>query len=195
MLSPLLAPLGNTEGNPDAISGSLSLATKIEERVQMKALIAYLTPRGVIKAAYQCNKYMTDRKYHHYHPIITITSIILILFIIIIDIWSLLISSLAIFLSLLLVLSLSLLILLLLYRWTWIWRTTVWWIICLVSVRCISSLRHMYTTDFAYDGPNFLVPLSPSYPSSPVLSTSRHGLSQQGVWVPFWTPKHLKRTP
>ena len=26
----------------------------------------------------------------------------------------------------------------------------------------------MYTTDFAYDGPIFLVPLSPSYPSSPV---------------------------
>ena len=23
----------------------------------------------------------------------------------------------------------------------------------------------------------------------------RHGLSQQGVWVPFWTPKPLKRTP
>ena len=27
----------------------------------------------------------------------------------------------------------------------------------------------MYTTDFAFDGPIFLVPLSPSYPSSPVL--------------------------
>ena len=27
----------------------------------------------------------------------------------------------------------------------------------------------MYTTDFAYDGPFFLVPLSLSYPSSPVL--------------------------
>ena len=26
----------------------------------------------------------------------------------------------------------------------------------------------MYTMDFAYDGPIFLVPLSPSYPSSPV---------------------------
>ena len=24
---------------------------------------------------------------------------------------------------------------------------------------------------------------------------STHGLSQQGVWVPFWTPKPLKRTP
>ena len=36
-----------------------------------------------------------------------------------------------------------------------IWRT-----ICLVPVRCISSNRHMYTTDFAYDGPIFLVPLS-----------------------------------
>ena len=23
----------------------------------------------------------------------------------------------------------------------------------------------------------------------------RHGLSQQGVWVPFWTPEPLKRTP
>ena len=22
-----------------------------------------------------------------------------------------------------------------------------------------------------------------------------HDLSQQGVWVPFWTPKPLKRTP
>ena len=43
------------------------------------------------------------------------------------------------------------------------WRT-----ICLVSVRCISSIRHLYTTDFAYDGPIFLVPLSPSHPSSPV---------------------------
>ena len=30
------------------------------------------------------------------------------------------------------------------------------------------SPMHMYTTDFAYDGPIFLVPLSPSYPSSPV---------------------------
>ena len=34
--------------------------------------------------------------------------------------------------------------------------------------QCISSVRHMYTTDFAYDGPIFLVPLSLSYPSSPV---------------------------
>ena len=25
--------------------------------------------------------------------------------------------------------------------------------------------------------------------------TVLHGLSQQGVWVPFWTPKPLKRTP
>ena len=45
-----------------------------------------------------------------------------------------------------------------------IWRT-----ICLVQVRCISSICHMYMTDFAYDGPFFLVPLSLSYPSSPVL--------------------------
>ena len=29
----------------------------------------------------------------------------------------------------------------------------------------------MYMTDFAYDGPILLVPLSPSYPSSPVLNT------------------------
>ena len=60
------------------------------------------------------------------------------------------------------------------YRWTWIWWTTVrqifciWRTICLVPVWCISSIRHMYTTDFANDGPIFLVPLSPSYPSSPV---------------------------
>ena len=45
-----------------------------------------------------------------------------------------------------------------------IWRT-----ICLVLVWCISSMRHMYTTYFAFDGPIFLVPLSLSYPSSPVL--------------------------
>ena len=45
-----------------------------------------------------------------------------------------------------------------------IWRT-----IYLVPVRCISSIRHMYTTDIAYDGPIFLVPLSLSYPSSPVV--------------------------
>ena len=45
-----------------------------------------------------------------------------------------------------------------------IWRT-----ICLVPVRYISSISHVYTADFAYDGPIFLVPLSLSYPSSPVL--------------------------
>ena len=28
-----------------------------------------------------------------------------------------------------------------------------------------------------------------------LLQASRHGLSQQGVWVPFWTPKPLKRSP
>ena len=27
------------------------------------------------------------------------------------------------------------------------------------------------------------------------IDTSTHGLSQQGGWVPFWTPKPLKRTP
>ena len=37
----------------------------------------------------------------------------------------------------------------------------------------ISSIRHMYMTDFAYDGPIFLVPLSPSYPSSPVVKSGR----------------------
>ena len=47
-------------------------------------------------------------------------------------------------------------------------RIRIWRTICLLPVRCISSIRHMYTTDFAYDGPIFLVPLSPSYPSSPV---------------------------
>ena len=45
----------------------------------------------------------------------------------------------------------------------------IWQTICLVPVRRISSIRHMYTTDFAYDGPIFLVSLSPPYPSSPVL--------------------------
>ena len=45
----------------------------------------------------------------------------------------------------------------------------IWQTICLVPVRCISNIRHMYTTDFAYDGPIFLVPLSPSYPSSSVV--------------------------
>ena len=39
-------------------------------------------------------------------------------------------------------------------------------LICLI-VRLIGRIRHM--TDFAYDGPIFLVPLSPSYPSSPVI--------------------------
>ena len=33
----------------------------------------------------------------------------------------------------------------------------------------------MYTTDFAYDGPIFLVPLSLSYPSSPVIA--KHDVS------------------
>ena len=47
----------------------------------------------------------------------------------------------------------------------------IWQTLCLVPVRCISSIRHMYTTDFAYDGPIFLVPLSLSYPSSPVLQS------------------------
>ena len=45
-------------------------------------------------------------------------------------------------------------------------------VICLVPVPCISSMCHMYMTDFAYDGPIFLVPLSLSYPSSPVLTAT-----------------------
>ena len=32
----------------------------------------------------------------------------------------------------------------------------------------IKYSSYLYTTDFAYDGPIFLVPLSLSYPSSPV---------------------------
>ena len=40
--------------------------------------------------------------------------------------------------------------------------------ICLVPVPCISSVCHMYLTDFAYDGAIFLVSLSPSYTSLPV---------------------------
>ena len=33
----------------------------------------------------------------------------------------------------------------------------------------IKYVSYMYMTDFAYDGPIFLVPLGPSYPSSPVM--------------------------
>ena len=32
-------------------------------------------------------------------------------------------------------------------------------------------------------------------PSISSRGLATHGLSQQGVWVPFWTPKPLKRTP
>ena len=53
-----------------------------------------------------------------------------------------------------------------------IWRT-----ICLVPIRCTSSISHMYMTDFAYDGPIFLVPLSLSYPSSPVLEKIKTGIN------------------
>ena len=49
-----------------------------------------------------------------------------------------------------------------------LWRT-----ICLVPVPCISSMCHVYMTNFACDGPIFLVPLSLSYPSSPVYSNIR----------------------
>ena len=31
--------------------------------------------------------------------------------------------------------------------------------------------------------------------SKEIRNVLQHGLSQQGVWVPFWTPKPLKRTP
>ena len=48
----------------------------------------------------------------------------------------------------------------------------LWWTICLVPVPCISSMFHMCMKDFAYHGPIILVPLNPSYPSSPVLSES-----------------------
>ena len=58
-----------------------------------------------------------------------------------------------------------------------IWRT-----ICLVPVRCISSMCYMYMTDFAYDGPIFLVPLSPSYPSSPVYKLSFLPMFQCFPW-------------
>ena len=36
----------------------------------------------------------------------------------------------------------------------------------------IKYSSYMYTTYFVYDGPIFLVPLSPSYPSSPVVHSS-----------------------
>ena len=51
----------------------------------------------------------------------------------------------------------------------------------LVPVRCISNIRHMYTTDFAYDGPFFVVLLSPPYPSSPVSPKSWVVLGSTGM--------------
>ena len=39
----------------------------------------------------------------------------------------------------------------------------------------------MYKTDFAYDGPIFLVPLSPSYPSSPVITIMNYTSSNNTV--------------
>ena len=36
----------------------------------------------------------------------------------------------------------------------------------------IKYSSYVYTTDFAYDGPIFLVPLCPSYPSSSVYTIS-----------------------
>ena len=47
-----------------------------------------------------------------------------------------------------------------------------------------ASIRHMYMTDFAYDGPIFLVPLSPSYPSSPVLPCAIVSIVVQFQWRP-----------
>ena len=41
----------------------------------------------------------------------------------------------------------------------------------------------MYTTDFLYDGPIFLVPLSPSYPSSPVVGVEVIVVEVVGVEV------------
>ena len=67
------------------------------------------------------------------------------------------------------------------------WRT-----ICLVPVRCTSSIRHMYTTDFAYDGQIFLVPLSLSYPSSPVVRFSKDNIllyyfmNECGIHILVW---------
>ena len=49
----------------------------------------------------------------------------------------------------------------------------LWQTIYLFSVPCISSMCHMYMTDFAYDRPNFLVPLSLSYASSLVFNYGR----------------------
>ena len=37
-------------------------------------------------------------------------------------------------------------------------------------------------------------PYTPEVPQNGLIILA-HGLSQQGVWVPFWTPKPLKRTP
>ena len=39
----------------------------------------------------------------------------------------------------------------------------------------------------------FLIVVTAHIPQ--VTDRLNHGLSQQGVWVPFWTPKPLKRTP
>ena len=59
---------------------------------------------------------------------------------------------------------------------------------------------YMNTTDFAYDGPIFLVPLSPSYPSSPVLVRDccwddiSSGTFKPGpVQLVFWTDSFLKK--
>ena len=65
------------------------------------------------------------------------------------------------------------------YMLTWIWQTTVRRTFAYDGRYAWSQsdayqvfvfVKYMYTTDFAYDGPIFLVPLSPSYPSSPVCS-------------------------
>ena len=45
------------------------------------------------------------------------------------------------------------------------------------------------TTDFAYDGPIFLVPLSPSYPSSPVCVKISLNISIFSVVKIFNPPK------
>ena len=43
--------------------------------------------------------------------------------------------------------------------------------------------------------PPRLSKLFSALPYYKIRATFIHGLSQQGVWVPFWTPKPLKRTP
>ena len=76
-----------------------------------------------------------------------------------------------------------------LYRWTWIWRTTVRRIFAYMTDNMLgASPMHIkylsyVSTDFAYDGPIFLVPLSLSYLSSPVQCSE--------PMYKNWSPYHL----